>query len=64
MKDKQYIHSMQALINKRDSLIEKIKYCRAQRRSIGEPDEAYYADSIDVAWVQFETAVDKLEAVQ
>ena len=51
---------MQALINKRDALIEKIKRCRDQRRSIGEPDEAYYADSIDVAWVQFETAVEKL----
>ena len=60
MKDKKYIHNMQALINKRDSLIDEIKHCRDQRRSIGEPDEAYYADSIDIAWVQFETAVEKL----
>ena len=60
MKDKKYIHNMQALINKRDALIEKIEHCRDQRRSIGEPDEEYYADSIDVAWVRFETAVEKL----
>ena len=60
MKDKKYIHNMQALINKRDALIEKIKRCRDKRRSIGEPDEEYYADSIDVAWAQFETAVEKL----
>ena len=45
------------LMQKRDSRIDRTKELRDRRAAIGEPDDAYYADMIDVIWGEYDRQV-------